>query len=148
MHRDGQDGRVAPERELGAVPVVDVPVDDRHPLEPTRLPRVHRRQSHVSEDAGAAPAIGLGMVARRADERVGVVDRAVQDGVHCGKAPAHGERRDLEGPAAERRGLAGVTAACIARRADPFDVLRRVEALQLLDGGGPRGIGSAEREHR
>jgi hypothetical protein len=128
---------------LGAVAVVDVPVDDRHALGPVRLAGVERRQRGVAEDAEAAPEIALGVVPRRAHERIGVVDVTAKRRFDGLDRTTGGERRDLVAAGAERGELAGVAATARAHLLDPLEVLARVQAEDLLLAGRAR----AQRGH-
>ena len=72
VDRDRQHVGIGVERGLRAVAVVDVPVDDRDPSDVVRGDRVHRGERDVGEDAETHRPIGLGVMAGRAHERVGV----------------------------------------------------------------------------
>src|SRR3989304_4373672 len=61
---DREDARVRVEGLLGAVSVVDVPVDDGDPGETPGLPGVHDADRGVPEDAEPPPERGLGGVRR------------------------------------------------------------------------------------
>jgi hypothetical protein len=76
MHGDRQHRRVLEEGEFRAVAVVHVPVDDRDPVQAMHALGVVDAEHGVSKHAVAAAAIGLGVVTRRAHERVGVRDAA------------------------------------------------------------------------
>ena len=76
VQRDRQHGRVVEEDLLGAVAVVDVPVDDRHPAEAALALRPARRDRRVVEEAEAHRRVALGVVAGRAQDRERVVDCA------------------------------------------------------------------------
>ena len=117
---------------------MDVPVDDRDPLEPPRLTCVLGADRGVREDAEASAAVRLRMVAGRAGERVDVVDRAVEHGVDGGDDTAGGEERDLVAAGAERRQLAGVPAVLRRQRLDSLEVVARMAAEDLLLGRRPR----------
>jgi hypothetical protein len=124
VERHVEDARVVPEDVLRAVPVVDVPVEDRHPLE--RVLRLCRpsRDRGVVEEAEAHRAVGRRVVAGRPDEcktpGSGRLDR-----------PACGDQRRLE---AGRRGRRiPVEPGVGVDRANPGDMLGRVAALDLLD---------------
>ena len=97
---------------------------------------VHDGDGGVGEDAEAASAVSLGVVSGRADERVGVVDGAVEDGVDGGDGAAGGEQGDFVSAVREGRALAGVAAVFGAEPADAVDVLGEMEAEDLLFVGG------------
>ena len=119
---------------LGAVAVVHVPVDDRHARHAAGHACVLHRDRDVGEDAEPLPGITLGVMAGRPDERVRVVDLAVEHRVHSGDAAAGGQQRDLVRAVAERREVAGVAAERVALALDAGDVLGRVQAQDLLFG--------------
>ncbi len=134
VQRDRQHRRIGPEAVLGAVAVVDIPVDDRHPVESAYAPQVRGGQRRIGEHAVAAAAGRPGVVARRAYQCVRVVDGAVDDRVDGLDAAASGQRRDLVGAASERRGSARVAAGPGAGGADRLDVLAVVKPQQLRFG--------------
>ena len=61
VDRDGEDAGVAVEGLLGAVAVVDVPVDDGHTPEASRRARMLDRHHDVGEDAEAAAPVESGL---------------------------------------------------------------------------------------
>jgi hypothetical protein len=144
VQRDREHAGVGVERVLGAVAVVDVPVDDRHPLDPQRRAGVQRGERGVREQAVAAGERGLGVVAGRAHERVGVVDVAADDRLDRGERAARGAQRDLVRARADRRGLAGLAAARGADRGQALQVLGRVEPEDLLG----RRVAAGDRRQR
>ena len=93
--------------------------------------------------------VALGVVARGAVQRVGIVDIAVPDRLDRGDHAAGGERADLVAAAAEWRQFAAVAAALHRFRADPRRGTRRVDAEDLLVGRlarpGDRASGRAGR---
>src|SRR5205814_6698397 len=124
-----QHGVVAPEDLLGAVAVMDVPVEDRDPLEPEGRLRVTGGDRGAVEDAEAHRAARERMVARRPREReASALDRL--DG------RAGGEESRLEGRL--RRDRVHVEPRLGRDRPDTFDVLAGVTALDLLDRRGAR----------
>ena len=96
---------------LGAVAVVNVPVDDGDTTDARARLRVPDADGDVREEAEPHAEVGQGVVAGRADERIGVVDGAVEHGVDRGDRAPGGEPGDLEGAVAEGRLAAGVPAA-------------------------------------
>ena len=94
VQRDRQHRRVVAERLFGAVAVVHVPVDDRHPLDPVRL-RARRRQARCSRRCRShALRPTLGVVPGRPDERIRVVDLAAQHRLDRALRGAGGQQRD------------------------------------------------------
>ena len=77
MQGDEEHRRVLVEDGLGAVAVVDVPVDDRDPVDPLPPLRVAGGDRDVVEDAEPHRLLGAGVMAGRADEREAVVDGGV-----------------------------------------------------------------------
>ena len=73
---DVQHAGIAREDVLRAVAVVDVPIDDQHPLEAVAGAQVGGTDGDVVEEAEAHGAIALGVVAGRADEREAVAHAA------------------------------------------------------------------------
>jgi len=68
MERAEEHPGLVVERRLGAVPVMDVPVDDRHPLQ-AGDEQLARRDGDVVEEAEPHRPVGRRMVTRRAHER-------------------------------------------------------------------------------
>ncbi len=131
---DRQHAGVVVEGVLGAVAVVDVPVDDRDPLEAVDGAHVLDRDRDVGEDAEAAAFVALGVVAGRPVQRVGVVDVAVPDRLDRLDHAARRERADAVAAGAEGRQFAAVAAAFLAFALDPREVLGGVDAEDLLLG--------------
>ena len=93
MQGDEQDRGIGVVDLLGAVAVVDVPVEDRHALEPVGLLRVAGRDRDVVEQAEAHRPIDAGVVAGRAgqgEQAVGPVVGLHRDRVDRGE---HRSRR-------------------------------------------------------
>jgi hypothetical protein len=131
--RDVQHARIAPEAVLGAVAVVDVPVDDRHALEPARQ-GVLGPDRHVVEQAEAHRPVPLRVMARRPHGAEGALDAAVQDTFDR----VHDRTRSQQ-----RRFVR--TGTCLrvrverdrasARRSDAFQVPLAMDPEQLLRRG-------------
>ena len=113
MERDREHGGVVPEDGLRAVAVVDVPVDDGDAPDATRRLRVADADGDVREEAEAHPEVGQRVVAGRADERVGVVDRAVEHRVD------RGDRAARRRAARSRRSRCRTVPRCRRRRRGP-----------------------------
>ena len=71
-----EDGRVVPKGGLGAVAVMDVPIDDGDTLRAVRALRVAGGDGDGGEEAETHRPVGLGVVAGRADRAEGVGDHA------------------------------------------------------------------------
>ena len=82
---------------LGAVAVVDVPVDDGHPLQTEVLQGVNRAQGHVIEKAEPHGPVPLGVMPRRPHGAEGVVHLAPHDRLHRQQHPAHSQQGRLVG---------------------------------------------------
>ena len=80
---------------MGAVAVVDVPVQGGDPLNAAVGQGVHGGNGDIAKDAESAPAVAFGVVAGRADQGVGVVDGAVQDGVDGDDCAAGSQEGDF-----------------------------------------------------
>src|SRR5205085_7266390 len=88
VHRGEEDRVVVAEDLLGAVAVVDVPIDDRHAPDPELGLGLPRSDRDVVEQAEAHRATGQRVVAGRADER----EAAPRDG------PARATGREARAP--------------------------------------------------
>ena len=122
MQGDEEDIRVVVEDLVRAVPVVDIPIDDRDPREAVRALGVARGDGDVVEDAEAHPAIGRGMMAGWAHQRVGVLDRPRQGRIDRRDRPARRERGDRIAIRAHRRADARIAAPGRRDRAHVLDV--------------------------
>jgi hypothetical protein len=123
VERDEQDRVVVAEDRLGAVAVVDVEIDDRHPLQPEPPLRRPGRDRDVVEEAEAHRPASERVMAGRPDEREAAAERGLDRG-------AGRERRRLE----RRRGAERVAVEPDRLVDVPHegDVLRGVAEQQLL----------------
>ena len=103
--------------------MVNVPVDDRDPLEPELGLRVARRDRHVVEQAEAHRSARQRVVAGRADEREPAALRRVDRAARC-------EQRRF--PARLRRDGIRVEQRPDLDRLEPVEVRRLVAAFDLL----------------
>ena len=110
MDRHGEHRRVLVEGLLRAVAVMHVPIDRGDAPEPVRRARMQGGDRDIAEQAEAQSAVALGMVAGRADQRVGVAHLALDHRIHGRDGAARGEAGDLEAALAEGREDAGVPA--------------------------------------
>ena len=78
------------------------------------------------------------MMAGRSDERICVVDGAVEYRVDGGDRATRGEQGDLERAVAERRLATGLPAAALRQARDAVDVRAVVHTADLLDRRRPR----------
>jgi hypothetical protein len=131
-----EDLPVPVEDVLGAVAVVDVPVEHGDPPDPegAGVRGGHRR---VVEEAEAHGVVRPGVVARRAHDGEGGLTR--QRAVHRGAGGPGGERGDLEGARPERRVGVEVAAPRFGERSEPLDVRPRVDPHQGVSAGRPEG---------
>ena len=120
---------------LGAVAVVDVPVDDQDALDAVGSLGVAGGDDDVVEDAEAHAEVGDGMVAGRADVGEDPRRPAGDGGIDRGHAGAGGQQGDLVRVGRDRRALTGIAAASRAKGFDPSDVLAGVIHRQVIDGG-------------
>ena len=72
------------------------------------------------------------MVARRAHQRVGIVDAAAEHGRHGHPGAAGREQRDFVRAAPDRRLRPGINAAHLAEFLNVFNVTTRMDAGQIL----------------
>jgi len=92
----------------------------------------------VVEQAEAHAAVGLGVMAGRPHERVGVVDLPVEHRIDGRDRTARTEQRDRVRARPERRlAVAGVGAARRRPLDQPVEVPRSVHSQHLLARGGP-----------
>ena len=123
VERDDEHRVVAAEDGVGAVPVMDVPVDDRHSLDAERILRVTGRDRNVVEDAEPHRVAAQRVVAGRPDQRkASGLDR--RDRASCGQP-----RRFPGGRPGER---VAVQPGLFVDRGDRLDVCSVVGALDLL----------------
>ena len=133
---DEEHAVIVPEDRLRAVAVVDVPIDDRDPLDPQRVLGVTRCDRDVAEQAEPHRAVSEGVVpgwtGEREATRLHGLDRA-----------ARGEQRRLE------RGGIGDRVAVEPHRllecGDALDVGGVVHTLDLVARGGSRFARVTER---
>ena len=139
MDRDEEDAVVAAEDRLGAVAVVDVEIDDGHPLQPELRLRVARRDGDVVDEAESHRPVGERMVAGRPAEReTAAVDRLERE-------PRREERR-VE---ARRPGrCVGIEQRVLLEPVQPLDVGAGVGREHLLDCRPPLDRCRLERRQR
>ena len=129
MCRHVQDARIAVEDLLRPVAVVNVDVDDRNPLEPTREHR-GRRNRDIVEEAETHRTIGFSVMSRRTQERecgLSFGDRVLGGLYGC----SCGEQRDLV--RVWRRERVGIEHDRLAGgRSDPLHVRCGMDAPQLV----------------
>lgn len=85
-----EDGAVFVEDVLGAVAVVDVPIDDEDAIEAVTALGVAGGDGDVIKDAKAHAVAGIGVVTGWPDEAEGSVDGPGRDGIHGGESAADG----------------------------------------------------------
>ena len=125
---------------LGAVAVMDVPIDDQDPGQLVSQPGVVGGEGDVVEQAEAHAARRRGMMAGRTDQAQGVGLLAGQHGIDGGNARSRGSQRDLERLRADRRVGVDVAAAVLGQLLGHVDHAGRV---QLPDGLFAHGFVSA-----
>ena len=136
MQRHRQDVVAVVEALLRAVSVVDVPVEDRDPVDAAAAGMLGGERD-VVEEAVAVRLGRLGVVARRADERVGDLGLSGEDGLAGGEGRSGGREGGV--PRAGRdRGRPGEDAAAgEAEVADRLDVGGVVDELELVGARVP-----------
>ena len=132
MHRDGQRARIGPERALGAVAVVDVPVDEGDALKAIARECVETGDRRIAEDAETHTHVGHRVMPGRTHQRVGIVDLPGHDRLECCQHTASREHRDLVAAAPHGREGAGIAADACAQHLHALEVLTRVEAQDLF----------------
>ena len=95
----------------------DVPVEDQDALGPVRVARPPRRDRDVVEEAEAHGAIGLGVVAGRAQRGDAGARALAEQRVDERRRPARGAQRRLPGPLEGDR--VGVDPAAAGARTSP-----------------------------
>ncbi len=98
MGRGVEDGGIGPDDRLGAVAVVDVPVDDRDALGAMGALGVAGGDDGVVEQAEAHGLVGLGVMARRPDGAEGIGRLAGEHRVDREAGRAGRVRGGLEAP--------------------------------------------------
>ncbi len=138
MGRGVEQAFVGFERGLRAVAVMDVEIDDRHPLEAVHVAGPQGADRGVVEQAETHRPIGFGMVPGRAHRAKGIVGLAGDDRVDGGDRPrrrratplgprpatAPCRRRSRHGPSSERR-------------EDALDVVPRMHPQQIVESPPP-----------
>ena len=119
------------------VAVVDVPVEDQHALGAVRRLRMARRHRRVAEEAEAHRAVGLGVVAGRAQRREAGRRLARQQRVDQRDAAAGRAQRRVVGRRDGDRVEVDAAAAARAQLVDVADVALRVDGAQRV----LRGLG-------
>jgi len=122
-----QDRRVGVGHGLGAVSVVDVPIDDEHLLEAVLVLDVPRSQGNVSEETEAHRLILEGVMAGRTDGAEGAADLSRHHRIDGRQHPAHRLKRHVVGLRRDRN-VQRVDMRCslTARDRHAGDVLERV----------------------
>jgi hypothetical protein len=138
VNRGEQDPVGIVEGVLGAVAVVDVPIDDQHPLQ-TAIERVGGGDGDGVEEAEAHPPDRGGVVPRRAGQHESAPRPAVKRRVDGGDTGPGGEGGGID----RARGDSGIgiepATPARGKLAHPGDVARVVNARQGLVGGGAEG---------
>ena len=140
MGREVLHARLALEAVLGAVAVVHVEIEDRHALEAVHVQRLAGADRDAVEQAEAHGALGLGVMAGRAQRAERVVGLAADHGIDRGDRRAGGAQ-----PASPEPGDITVSESRGARAPSRLgaqhgvDVARRVHALEL-GAGRPRRL--------
>jgi hypothetical protein len=117
---------------VGPVAVVDVPVEDQHALGAVGRRRVARSDRRVAEEAEAHRAVGLGVVARRAQRREAGRGLAGQQRVDEPDAAAgRAQRRRVGRRDGDRVHVDAAAAAC-AQLLDAADVALGMDREQAL----------------
>ena len=127
---DEEHVRARLEGALGAVPVVNVPVDDRHAATPVDVEGMLRRDRDVVEEAEAHRAVDLRVVPGWTRERERARRAFPEEGVDRADGGAGGERGGRVG-ACVRDGVLVEHDRRVGGVGDLVDVTRMVDALDL-----------------
>ena len=138
VHRYGQGGRVFPERGLGAVAVMHVPVHYGDTVQLTLLQQVHAGNGRVAEYAEPHTHIGQGVVSRRPHQGVGIVHPAVKHRINRLNHTAGSQGTDLETAAPHRGEKSGLGQVLVVLRLDFPVVFRAMEPADLFFRRLPR----------
>jgi hypothetical protein len=106
--------------------VVHIPVHDGDAPREAPLDHGLGGDCDVVQQAEPPAAVTFGVMPGRSDERVGVTGRAGHHGGSGTDCPARGKQRDVVAALAERRVLAGITAAVGAQPRKQFQVVAMV----------------------
>ena len=117
---------------LGAVAVMDVPVDDQDPTEPAGADEVLGRDGDVVEQAESHGPVALGVMAGRPDQGEGVADLAVQDIVGGFDRSSGGEPGGLIGEGGHGRVGVELDVRPAVRPGQEIDVSRSVDRGELF----------------
>jgi len=116
-----------------------VPIDHGDTFQPVAPLRVASGDGDVVEQAESAALVRQRVMAGRADERVGVLHRPAEHGVHRRDAPAGSQRPEVEATASDRRHLPRPAVPVHGGLAYARQVVGGMDRGQLLVAGGPRG---------
>ena len=125
---DGQvsDPRLFPENLLGAVPVMNVPIDDEDPVEFELLDRHPGSHSNVVEQAKPHSAPGQRVVARRPDNAQSATVLAAKQPLRGVAHRTHRLKRDIVGAGTDNGVAVDLPPSRFGQRPDFIDVTRRV----------------------
>ena len=148
MDGEEEDVGVFVEDILGAVAVVDIPIDDEDAIDAPGFAGVPSGDGGVIVDAEAHATGGGGVVSRGADGGEGVADAALDDGIDGGEGGAGGEAGDFGGLGADV-GVAGGEGLGVAGGVvgDGIEVGAGVDQVEVVvesETGGEAGEGVEE----
>ena len=136
MHRDRQRRRVIVIDALRPVAVMDVPIDKGHAPDAEFAPQRLDRDGAIGQQTESAPAIGFGVMPRRAVQDIGIVDLAPHHGAARCQAAACRQCRDLVPAGAEGGQFARIAAVLGALRLDAVDIGGVMDGKDFLIGRG------------
>ncbi len=119
---------------LGAVAVMNVPVNDRHLAEPQQRFRPLDGNRNIGEETEAHRLVRQAVVSGRSRQRIGIIQLALQHRFHRRAGQAGGETGDFITARPQRRLFAQHAAAVIAYR---------LEALKIAVGMDPPQVRKA-----
>lgn len=131
VYREGEHRGILDERALGAIAMVHVPIDHRHPPEAMDALRVPDQQNQVAEHAVSPARGGFGMMSGRAHQCVRIAGAPAQHRIAGGEAAAGGQQRDLIACRTDGDAVSELAAVSVGKGAHPLDVGLGVEIEEL-----------------
>src|SRR6266513_5725454 len=133
VHRDEMDVRLLLDQSLSPIAMVNIPVDNKDPLQPMLLPRVVRSEGDVSEKAETHCPIVDRVVTRRTDGREAALMDATDREIDRRENAAGTGGGGVPGTAACHRVRIEAATPALGHVPHGSDVSRIVRELQLLD---------------
>ena len=139
----GQHIRVVQKDRLGAVAVVDIPIDHRETPGQTCGARGLNGDGDIGQQAKSIGHVGQTMMPGRARQRIGIGQIAAQDQRDGSGGKARRQRRDLVSALQKWGVMADLAAGRIRQRLEPVKIAGGVDAQQIFARGG---VGRLQRQ--